>query len=94
MIGRHEDIERLGRRDPRLARPAALARMPDAALWAARGANGAPRVLVSVEDTASLIDLHRRAPHYGAQGHVGFRNGRAIVSGVGTIETPRIPVSP
>ena len=94
VIGRHEDIERLVRRDPRLARPAALARLPDAALWAARGANSAPRLLVSVEDTASLIDLHRRAPHYGAQGHVGFRNGRAIVSGVGAIETPRIPVSP
>jgi aminopeptidase N len=94
LIGRHEDIERLVRRDARLARPAALARMPDAALWAARSANGAPRVFVSVEDTAALIDLHRRAPHYGAQGHVGFRNGRAIASGVGPIETPKVPVSP
>ena len=93
VIGRHDDIERLIRRDARLARPAALARLPDAALWAARAANGAPRVFVSVEDTASLIDLHRRAPHYGAQGHVGFRNGRAIVSGVGAIETRKFPVS-
>jgi len=94
VIGRHEDIDRLVRRDPRLARPPALARMPDAALWAARSASGAPRVFVSVEDTASLIDLHRRAPHYGAQGHVGFRNGRAITSGVGAIETRKVPVSP
>jgi hypothetical protein len=94
VIGRHEDIERLVRRDPRLARPAALARMPDATLWATRAANGAPRVLVSVEDTAALIDLHRRAPHYGAQGHVGFRNGRAIASGIGNIETPKVPVTP
>jgi hypothetical protein len=94
VIGRHEDIERLVRRDNRMTRPAALTRMPDAALWAARTATGAPRAFVSVEDTASLIDLHRRAPHYGAQGHVGFRNGRAVITGVGPIEAPRVPVSP
>jgi hypothetical protein len=93
VIGRHEDIERLARRDSRLARPAPLARLPDAALWAARSAGGAARIIVSVEDTAALIDLHRRAPHYGAQGHVGFRNGRATVSGIGTIEVAKVPVT-
>ncbi len=93
VIGRHEDIARLARRDPRLARPTSLPRQVDAALWAVRSAGGAPRVLASVEDTAALIDLHRRAPHYGAQGHVGFRNGRAIVSGVGGIESPRVPLA-
>lgn len=94
VIGRHDDIEHIARGDPALVRPAALARLPDAALWAARTPGGAPRILVSVEDTASLIDLHRRAPHYGAQGHVGFRNGRAVLSGIGTIEVARIPVAP
>ncbi|MEI6317884.1 MAG: M1 family aminopeptidase [Pseudomonadota bacterium] len=93
IIGRHEDIDRLVRRDPRLIRPTLLPRQADATLWAARGNAGAPRIVASVEDTAALIDLHRRAPHYGAQGHVGFRSGRAIVSGVGSIESPRVPVA-
>jgi aminopeptidase N len=93
VIGRHDDIERLAREDPRLARPAALGRLPEAALWAARTAGGTPRILVSVDDTAALIDLHRRAPHYGAQGYVGFRNGRAVVSGIGAIEVAKVPVA-
>jgi len=93
VIGRHEDIVRLTRNQPALARPAELARMPEAALWAARGASGASHVFVSVEDTAALIDLHRRAPHYGAQGFVGFRSAKVVTQGVGTIEVARVPVT-
>jgi hypothetical protein len=93
IIGLHEDIEPLVRREPALARPSELARLPDAAVWSARSASGGTRVLVSVEDISALIDLHRRAPHYGAQGFIGFRNGKLVTQGIGAIEVRRVQVS-
>jgi aminopeptidase N len=93
VIGSHDEIEQLTRRTPALARPATLGRLPDAAAWATRAGNAAARVLISVEDTAALIDLQRRAPHYGAQSFIAFRNGKLTVQGIGAMESPKLPIS-
>jgi hypothetical protein len=93
IAGAASDLAALGARDPALARPAALGDAAEVELWAARGTDGAPRLLVSAESLAALERLLPRLAHYGGEGYVSFRAGKVATQGTGSFEAPTIPIA-
>ena len=43
---------------------------------------GAPLMLISAKDAASLEALQRPLPHYGRQSYIAFEGRQAIVKGI------------
>ncbi len=67
----------------KLERPTELAALgTSAAAWTARLESGAPVLVISADDAATLQTLLRPLPHYGGQSYVLFEAGRAASRGI------------
>lgn len=77
VIGRSADIDRWLARHGLPARP----RDGDVVAWAVRSATGGTLALVAARDAEALASARRALPHYGQQGWVVIKDGRASARG-------------
>jgi aminopeptidase N len=81
-IGLAADVDRWLARNGLPARPAAIAGKGTAQAWTQSRDRGAPVVVVSAQDAASLAALARPLPHYGRQSWIVFDGAKALERGV------------
>lgn len=90
VIGRSADLDRWLARHGLPARP----RDGDVVAWAVRSAAGGTLALVAARDADALTAARRALPHYGQQGWVVIKDGRASARGQWPAQTQWTRVCP
>ncbi len=82
IIGLQADIDTwlVNRKLP--PKPEQIRATGTAQAWAQMREEGAPLMLISAKDAASLEALQRPLPHYGRQSYIAFEGRQAIVKGI------------